>query len=249
MTFDRKICISNLYFLAKKRGVKVGELESACGASNGYLSRLKQEDNTTVPGIEFLALAAQKLNVSVDALIGFDYSVATPNEEYLQDFLDKVVTRTESDELVWEEDEDGYDDTFPVNEEGDSMHPLFKSWFEEGELHRQYNSAFRPHFPDFVPVNTFRCQISEGKHLYLVEVMHDEMGHGGIGDWTEFELYFVAPHHKVSPVCRTNHEERNVLDDVIHRLFDAAKESIAHPHVSPEVKATIDEFMAIFDNP
>ncbi len=249
MSFDRKTCINNLYFLAKKRGIKVGELETACGASTGYLSRLKQEDSTTVPGIEFLALAAQKLNVSVDALIGFDFSAATPNEEYLHDFIDKVVTRTESEDLVWEEDAYGDVSTFPVNEEGESLHPLFSSFFEGKMLERKYESKFRPTFPDFFPVGMFKCPLSSDKKLYLVEVMHDELPHGGMGEWTELELYIIGPHHSVSPVCHTVNDEKGALDDDLHRLYDMVQESVTHPHVSPDVKSAIDEFMSIFDDP
>lgn len=247
MPFERKTCINNLYYLAKKRGIKVGELESACGASNGYLSRLKQEDNTTVPGIEFLSLAAQKLSVSVDALIGFDFSAATPNEEYLHDFLDKVVLRTESDDLVWEEDPDGDNSTFPVNEEGTSLHPLFRSWFEDGDLHREYVSTFRPHFPDFFPVGMFKCNLTGDKKLYLVEVMHDQLPHGSLSEWTELEVYIIGPHHEVSPVCHTVNDEKGVLDDDLKRLYDAVQESVTHPHFSQDVKTTIDEFMSLFD--
>ena len=78
--FDKTRCLTNIYYLARQKGIKIGDLEAEANVSTGYFSRLNKEDNKTVPSIETLLLVADKLGVSVDALVRRDYATPTPRE-------------------------------------------------------------------------------------------------------------------------------------------------------------------------
>ena len=99
--FDKMRCIANIYGLSKQKNMKIGELESKAGVSAGYLSRLNKEDSTASPSIEFLAVIATELDISLDTLIGAELVKLTSTEEYILNFLKRLIVDTESDKLVW----------------------------------------------------------------------------------------------------------------------------------------------------
>ena len=100
--FDKKLCMDNIYAIAKDKGIRIGELEKVAGLSAGYLSKLSKEGNTAVPGIESLSLIAQTLGVSIDALLSVDYKELNDDEKYLAAFIEKLIRGTESNMLAWE---------------------------------------------------------------------------------------------------------------------------------------------------
>ena len=99
--FNKMLCLSNIYHLAKSKNIKIGDLESAAGVSAGYISRLNKADTKTSPSIEMLAVVADMLGVSLDALLYHDYESLTPTEKYVVDFLEKLRSKTHSNEEIW----------------------------------------------------------------------------------------------------------------------------------------------------
>ena len=90
MKADRDLCINNLYILAKKKGIRICDLETSCGVSVGYLARLRKDKNNSLPGADFLVRAASLLETSVDSLLFFDYHAATDTEIYLHLFVSRL---------------------------------------------------------------------------------------------------------------------------------------------------------------
>lgn len=112
MGYDKNRFINNIYDLAKKQQLKIGELESACGVSIGYLARLRQGENNASPGAEFLMAVADQLSVSVDGLLSVDFTKATDSEVKLLKYMEKLIRETESRKLIWQEDFMAYLDSF-----------------------------------------------------------------------------------------------------------------------------------------
>lgn len=99
--FDKKLCIENIYALAKEKGLKIGDIEEKAGVSKGYLSRINKEDSTSIPTIDLLASIADQLGVGIDFLVNFPRGVLSPNEEFVYQFIDKLMRGTVAGKLDW----------------------------------------------------------------------------------------------------------------------------------------------------
>ncbi len=99
--FDKKLCIANIYALAKEKGLKIGDIEEKAGVSKGYLSRINKEDSTSMPTIDLLASIADQLGVGIDFLVNFPRGVLSPNEEFVYQFIDKLMRGTVAGKLDW----------------------------------------------------------------------------------------------------------------------------------------------------
>lgn len=227
--FDRKICIGNIYALAKDRNIKIGDLEKEGGMSVGYLSRLSKEDSTSIPSIEFIASAAEQLGVSINALISIDFTSLTPTEAYLLEFVEKLISETEKDKLVWEKDSE----LELVNmciDGAEVCHPLFYVDYDE------------PGFPQFVSKfedtreiggDGYVLQMTGNEALYL---MRTKDAIAGIVD----ELYMVQ-RGSVHTLC----ESLGLFHALIKQLYATVAESCRHPKIRPSVMEAIDKFMAV----
>jgi transcriptional regulator with XRE-family HTH domain len=243
--YDKNLFISNVYYLAKQRGVKIRDLESGCGVSVGYLARLRQEKKNTAPGADFLLAAAATLSVSLDALLTFDFSAATESESMLHDYLEKLIRETESQQLVWREDGFGYLDTLPVNPDGTTPHPLFDTLPDDAgtESVPFYFSRFRD-LRGLIPVHTYGCVFPEGRTLYLVEVWNTGDDPSSPEDWTELELLMTGPgKYDSMPFCHTDHEKQTRLEPDLKRLFSVVSDAVSLPHLTQEALSYIDSYL------
>ena len=103
--FDKKRCLDNIYFLAKQKSIKIGDLETAANVSAGYLSRANKEDNTSKLTIDLIAAIAQTLEVSIDRLVSYDLSGLSPNERRIIAFVEKLMGDTADGAVDWEKKE------------------------------------------------------------------------------------------------------------------------------------------------
>ena len=74
MEYYKNVFVDNVYALAKARGMKIKDLESGCGVSLGYFARLRQGEKNIAPGADLLMAVADRLSVSVDALLTSFYA-------------------------------------------------------------------------------------------------------------------------------------------------------------------------------
>ena len=132
MKYEKARFVNNIYELARKQKMKIGDLEARCGVSNGYLARLRQGEKNIAPGADILMNLADQLSVSVDALLTFDFLNSTGTEKKLQIYLDKLLRDTQTRKLLWQRDPAPA--SVPVNPDGSSAHPLFVA---KGGLHSE----------------------------------------------------------------------------------------------------------------
>lgn len=231
--FDRKICISNIYALAKERNVKIGDLEKEGGMSVGYLSRLSKEDNTSVPSIEFIASAAEQLGVSVESLISHDFTKFTPTESYLMSFLEKLHKDTMTDKLYWIKQSLMYLNTLEADEYGgDIDHPLFDIFWEDGESDPTYCSRFGQ--SRTVVGDCFFLRLTSWESIYLMKVSDPNEG-------AVIELYLVQ-NGIVNALCQSGGNSR-IFQFALDCLYSAVSESCKHPKLDGSVMSAIDAFM------
>lgn len=232
--FDKRICLSNIYALARERNIKIGDLEKDGGMSAGYLSRLSKDDNNSIPSIEFIAAVAEQLGVSIDALISRDFTQITPTESYLLKFLEKLVSDTDSDKLYWTKQTAQYLNTMEADEYGGSLdHPLFFIDWERGETEPQYWSRFDGERK--VEDDCFVLQMTGHESLYLM-CTTDSIGSSA------YELYLVQ-RGAVHPLCQSK-DSTKLFSDPLNTLYFSAAESCKHPKLNPTVTSVIDKFMS-----
>lgn len=256
--FDKRVCLSNIYFLAKKKGIKIGDLESAAGLSAGYISRLNKADTKTSPSIEMLVVVADMLGVTLDALLNHNFEELTPGEKYMVDFLSKLIEKTTDNDEIWKRESYSKLSNIRQNQHGDPDHPLY-AWLTSTEVggggypeeitYIGYNSLFRE------AENVSCCDDGyiltfADKFLYLMKVIvPTEMDDRGNTAEYEYELYMVDRNWNVSIVCHSTWDEDSPYNQPLADLYAAAADSSKHPILSSTVKSAIDEYMRVDDLP
>ncbi len=250
--FDKKRCIDNIYYLAKEKNIKIGDLERNAGVSAGYLSRLNKEDNSTNPGIEFLDAVARELEISLDALICYDYVSITPTELYVLKVIDKLIHQTQYEERSWKKTSlhDLQEVTIDCN--GNPNHPLFKV-VEESTLTDlgvsrdnvvEYNSMFMPNAFIQLTGDGFYTDMPGGRMAYLMCVTNLPFKDtDGIDDI--FELYLVKGYH-TEPVCFSG-DSCSAISSPFHSalkdLYMTVVDSQKRTQINSEVKYVLDAFL------
>ena len=260
--FDKKLCMENIYAIAKDKGIKIGDLERTAGLSSGYLSKLSKEGNTAVPGIESLLLIAGALGVSIDYLLSVDYKELNGNEKYVIAFIEKLIKGTELRKLSWEIDGAAYLNT---NKTGESFeHPLFlkvPSVTEDMETGRFINytaNVYQSRFLRSSEINYFEngyhCELGEsGDTLYMMKLCPGDRNYPieeidfdspDISDQPheEIELYIVTTEGKVSSLCSTYSSGVN-MKTMLKKLYSTVFGDGRFISMASETKNIIDRFM------
>jgi len=234
----------------KERNIKTGDFETAVGVSAGYFSRLNKEGSKTTPSIEVLYEIAKELHISIDTLISIDLTALTASEMYMLDFLEKLLTKTSSFEMVWDKESDIYLRNLPIDENGNALHPLFEnrqlsaigeSGYPEPYWQVVYNSLFRPEEAIETIDDGFKISIGKKTTLYLmcIEIpTKDELPFG----MTEYELYLVKG-YTVEPLCHYDSERESPFNNMLQKLYRSAAESSKHIKIKDTVRSAIDAFM------
>ena len=260
MVYDKTRFINNVYELTKQQKLKIGELETACGVSVGYFARLRQGDKNAASNADLLVKLANRLSVSVDSLLSFDFTQATGSEQKLQNYMDKLIRETETHRLVWQRDLSGNSHPLPMNPNGTSAHPLFSAKeilvsdddkAEDdfpGSAHLSmivYHSLFRPDQDDLSAPEIYRCSFPHERTLYLAVVVKPGPIESVPALWTELEL-LMTEEGLSSPVpfAHTDHEQPGCLDKTLIHLLDTVKGAITPSKLSPKACAMIDDYLA-----
>lgn len=230
-SFDRKICISNIYALAKEKGIRLGDLEKNGGVSVGYLSRLNKEDSTATPSIDFLVSVADQLDVPLEVLISQPYGDYTPTEGLIFSFISQLVVRTIQDELIWKRELlSSYDEVF--FDQGECSHPLFDFDATVTIPEIEYVSLFQP---GQHPIGDgYVLQATGNDAFYLMKVSDIIYG-------SAFELYLVRAGHP-QKVCHSGGTIRT-FSKALEQLYLIVAESCEHTKLAPDVKDAIEDFL------
>ena len=234
-TFDKKKCLANIYFLAKEKNIKIGDLETKANVSAGYLSRINKDDNETNPGIELLLTAAEELGVSLDALLTYEFEKQTPTEIYLLKFIEKMTKDTLSGEYPWEKESKA--NFAELDNHNDYVqHPLFLGYdpYDERSSNIHYNSHFVSNGEASVCGDCFNADMPDGTKIYLMRI--ERKTSNALG----YELYLVSG-SIITPLCTDTMP--GGFSEALTNLYAAAVESCKHVKLDNRVRGIIDAFM------
>ena len=244
---ERNRLIANLYALAKKKGIRIKDLETSCGVSVGYLARLRQDEKQPMPGFDFLYRAAALLEVSVDALLYFDYSLASDTDQYLHAFIDRLNLDTLMDKLSWAPDPACIPDS--VVREGISFpeHPLLgldAGLIQEGKSKEIYSSPFRPAVYNLRPSSAWRASLSGNVVVFLTRVVSEPEADSPAFSGEETELYLYHQKEKaLSPLCWASPERPGPLDHALALLCETVDDSLHRTDLDRLAVSSIDAYM------
>lgn len=100
--FDNRFLISNIAFLAKKNGLRIGELEKLLGLSAGYISRTAKESSAKKLSIDVVWKISKLFEEDLPVLLETNMRIPNRNTDVLALFLAKLCYQTEHDEIHWE---------------------------------------------------------------------------------------------------------------------------------------------------
>ena len=261
-TYDKSRCLANIYYLAKERNEKIGDLEAAAGVSAGYFSRLKNEESKGSPAIEVLFAVADKLKVTVDALINFPFADTTPSEQYLIKFIDRLTSETTEFSQYWECESLSSLNNIGFDMNGDANHRLFTvrdlntidrtTGYPDGRLGVFYNSSFYPEQYAKPSGNFYKTSLRTYENTILAQEIYitkaSVLENDSSVSFECYELYLVVG-AKVSPLCHAILKSDSPFLKPLELLYSMAIESSRHPRISAEVKSAIDAFMNVSDLP
>ena len=99
--FDKRICLANIDYLSKKKNINRKQLEEAAGVSQGYISRLMKDGNTTKLTVDAIMNIAHLLNVTPNTLLLKPLDEESEKVAVKIEFIYKLISETKSNRLKW----------------------------------------------------------------------------------------------------------------------------------------------------
>lgn len=249
MDYSRARMIANIQAIAKTKNVKIGDVESAAGVSTGYISRLAKDESKGGLTVDVLVAIAQKLEVTLDALVMTDDGQLTGTEMEMLQFLDKVTIDTEKYDLEWELlDPRTQDDSFICD------HPLFRpkddGYLEDdnGRPHyfsySQYESRFLPPKSASINGNCYHAMIDRfsQSRIYIMRLLASGNGRHRFDDGTVYEVYFIDHNGNVTPILCTRIAHQQI-SNAVERLYSMIEAARSHLTISSHTKSIMNRYM------
>ncbi|MDY6291999.1 MAG: helix-turn-helix domain-containing protein [Succiniclasticum sp.] len=243
--FNKDIFMRNVYHLLQGRDIKVGDLERSVGVSVGYLAKLKKNADLR-PGIDLVIKIAEKLEVSIDTLVGVDMDRLTATEAYMQRFLQKLKRDTEGHKLRWGRETKAELSNLKGDINGNVDHPFFS--FEEFVV--DTGNDYPSHEEGFVFVSDafgaetaihgdcYNLRMKNGAKLFLADV--EKVCHY-LNDFDAYakEIWMHTGAGKQFLCSNKNMRYANFVNN----LFTAVAEYCRHPQLPADYRSVIDAFM------
>ncbi len=161
-SINRELLGRNIKYLADRKNIKIGEVETQAGVSVGYLSRIvKDNSGSNLPLLDVIMAFSEKLGVSMDSLLTVDFSKLSANEEYLSNFCYAILAKTKSRKIQWSMDKKDDDSSQHCTTLGDKTLCLELSYDENG--HKTIRMSFCKDNQN-VPI----CTVAESDNLYPI---------------------------------------------------------------------------------
>lgn len=248
--FDKNRIIENIYFLAKEKGLKMGDIEKNAGVSPGYLSRINKSDSTSIPGIDLMYYIAQQLGVSVDTLLTAHYEQLTKADKYALDFIQKVIDDTREEKLDWEQLS-----TFQMQTDIELVHMYGVFEHEEyleydpasidmGTICKRpcFVSGFYEEGTTKVVGNGYIADIMNEARIYLMAIEHIESQDTKEQRVQAYELYVEMEDGSVEGICNSNMVNHEI-SMLMGQLYETLEELYSHVKLSKSVKNLLDMYM------
>lgn len=239
---DKGVCVSNIYALAKKKGLKISELETKAGVSAGYFSRLTRPENKSIPSVEVLDAVTRELGVLVDDLIHFNLGAATPMDEYVLNLLDFLRKTALNGDKHWEKrtEQQLYD--MDTDSFGAYNGPLFQDYLVLEDRITGFASSFvEPGTIPYITGHAFLLDLDQRGCIYLFQLTVGKNADQRI----DYELY-VRSGYEMHPLCNgIKGDDTGMFSRKLEALYNAVSESCSHSHITPDIKEALDILMGL----
>lgn len=243
-SFDLKRFLNNINYLIKIQNRKIGDVEKAADVSAGYLSRINKEGGK--PNLQFAMNIAEALHTSIDSLLKVDMVNMTATEQYVLNFLNKVIDETSKDLLAWKRN--SYDTLVDMElNPRKNIHPLFTVEEEERYINNEdldiieraifYSNSFSKHTR--VHGDCFWVPIQDDANLFVMDIEKDADSDENIE--LAKEVWIALRGGATQYLCSNYKNDR--LAGIVNILYDVVEENVKHPKVDPNFRNVIDAFM------
>lgn len=225
----------NIKFEAKRKQVKIGELEEKAGVSPGYFSRLSGKDDKN-SAIDIIMKVADILNISLELLLTVKLEDKTPTERLVLDFINRLSSSTAQDNLSWRIQEK--DDLLPLLDEINSPDPpLFTTMKRADGTYEIVDYSFKSLFnaANLLDGNSLLASDDKLGTIYLMKVRN-----GGV---CGFELYLYNWGATDAIACGYQKDDDGCFGSLC-TLYDTALESCRHIQISDRGKKAIRSYLS-----
>lgn len=239
--YDKHLLFNNIRYLLRKNNIKLGDIEKEASVAPGYMSRLDKEFSSAEPSLEFVFTAAKLLNCSIDSLLKIDLSKLSTNEDYILNFLNKLIKETDNDVLTWNVEKYEYLKSFSDSDSCD--HPLFTIEKFEDVFFNNTTIINRMIFKSnnygkntLIGGDGYNLEMPGNCRLYVMKVKNNTVNcPASIEIWM-----YNEKNNTVKPLITT--ADIN-LSKVLITLYEKIESSVKRPTIDKDLKSVIDAFM------
>lgn len=244
MKVNKEKLIENIYSIAKKKNIKIGDLEENAQVSKGYLSRVNKGAVVANPPVDVLASIAEQLGVSVDFLLNYDPEKVTDSENYIIKFLDKLSQMTNKSELDWILETSTF-----LNEDSDrevdnpliSVIDSYSAEFDKLYKTHQFSSNFNGETYSVVSGNCYHVTLPESRTtVYLMAVEYGNNSRFAQDD-KALELYLYDK-VTLTPMCSSFYA-RDGIAGQMYDLYASIENRVSRIGLDNHAKNILDEFL------
>lgn len=243
-SFDNSFLVNNIAYLVKMQNLKLGELEELLGISAGYISRTAKENSGKRMSVDVVWKLARLFDVDIDKLLCCNLNELKGNAAVLVRFVEKMIRRTESGILQWEDcggeyempDQDLIDNGMVSWEEERTVyHPRHMNqrmtWIVNTDIMRAPN--FGDNGEDLIIVPYCRGDEEDKyqtQYYDFLFVWHDYKD--GKSRGTVWDKLFYA-----------NDDLSGNLERAAHKLYKVVREYLMDPKLESEAREFIDRYL------
>ena len=241
MAIDSKKIVENIQFLAKNKGIKIGELEKKAGVTVGYLSRFLNSESS-VPKLDVIYTIANELGVNIDSLLSDEYISLNETDLYMVSTIYSLVKKTKERKIIWNRQTFNYITSLRISNTSIGYivdHPLSVARKANGVmkvmLWSYYKSKAIEVFNDI-----FVCQKGDNT-FYLVSYFDSEEFD------TNYELYCYNTHNKrrvedcIIKICNASGQiSKESIYVSLKALYEACEAASRTPIIDDNVKEAIN---------
>lgn len=233
--YSKDKLVSNIEYLLKRNDIKIGDLESECGVSTGYISRLKNNENPDAsPSAEVLLRFSKMLKVSLTSLLYCNFNASTETELFVQSSIEEMIKKTESNLLLWEKFSPSQ--IYYPNDYDGKLFPLIVPCFDEyGNSDIKYSSLFTEE--DRYVSDCYYELDRLTQTFYLIPVSNVSMNH------QEYELYLQLNDGNIKKICSSNNDSPDIIAKLLKDLYTSVERSCKQIRIDTDVKKGLEDFV------
>lgn len=236
--FDNSLLTKNIAYLTKKHGIRMGDLEKILGISPGYISRTSKNNSAKKMSIDNVWRIAKIFGVELSALLETDLQVPNQNTALVSQFLDKLKTQTERNQIEWE-------NLGGVVAEFDRRLAALEMFQEQGDEVIYKPHHLNPEAKFFLADDVYACKsIKHGSVFIMVAYMMDNNNR-----FYHVDYYFLHPvNNVIQPLAPekafcTADDRTGLLDRMAKGLMNQVQTQEMDTKISPEVRSFISSYL------